>query len=708
MVNFVIKHFCYNSLQSWVFRGTQPNPEKILKTYVYVFIIVMGSIISLSLNYHSKVKQYEFWEQNHGYFFLNEKPLYSTTDAPYFIAQAQELKRNDEKFYFHQRRNYPNRDNFTSKIEDYQIKIPMLSRIIASLSPSEKIEDLLKTGNNIIPFSALITATAIIFVFGITGFWFEGIVASIGSGFSLALMHRASIGRIDTDQLNIAFFYFLIGLIILVSQKNKKELRLIFTVILAIFSVLFQLWYPQPVFGWFFLSSYFFVMFFSIKDLKITFYYTGLFAVLTGWLFAGSALGNFDYFVTSIKTDNFDFPNTLSTVTELKKPSLDFVFNNLAGSNVIGFIGLFGFVLWCLVFPSFGVVFAPILFFLFLSFYVGSRTIFYLAPVIWFGFAYLVFFIIRKFLEKNRIALRLNYKFKSALLILTLISLMVVAYNNKGKGYIPNRSFSPEIIAAFEKINEYSTSRSDVVATWWDYGYSSMMLNNLATLHDGGKQNTPSTYFVAHALMSSNQNLSANILKFIANERYANWRSELKTKRDLHDRIKSYDGQKLDFNIFLVLTAQMANWAPSISKIGLWNIDGADKYPKLNEFDAGSFNYGYLKCNNKIVSANNIRCGQKIVDLKRGAVDGQDYFGALIISDDGKIVFAKKYALFEKDQPILQILKSKNRVNSFQLVPKKLYTSTFNQMFFLGNLEEQNFELIYDNYPHYKIIKLKN
>ena len=45
-------------------------------------------------------------------------------------------------------------------------------------------------------------------------------------------------------------------------------------------------------------------------------------------------------------------------------------------------------------------------------------------------------------------------------------------------------------------------------------------LNELPTIHDGGRQNTPSTHFFARALLSPQQSEMVGILRFLAKNKY--------------------------------------------------------------------------------------------------------------------------------------------------------------------------------------------
>ena len=52
----------------------------------------------------------------------------------------------------------------------------------------------------------------IAFAFGVAGYWLEGAVAALGGGLSFTYRSRSAARRIDTDQLNLGFFYLLFGL----------------------------------------------------------------------------------------------------------------------------------------------------------------------------------------------------------------------------------------------------------------------------------------------------------------------------------------------------------------------------------------------------------------------------------------------------------------------------------------------------------------
>ena len=149
------------------------------------------------------------------------------------------------------RRGFPGGKKYAENTPDLTpAKPPLLSSIIYWLSDNDSPEALLKTGNAIIPVTAAITALAITLCFGATGYWLEGSVAAVGGGLSMAYLQRSSIGRIDTDQLNLGFFYLLFGLAIWAGRAKKWQIGLGITILAGLTARLFMEWYGKSELIW--------------------------------------------------------------------------------------------------------------------------------------------------------------------------------------------------------------------------------------------------------------------------------------------------------------------------------------------------------------------------------------------------------------------------------------------------------------------------
>ena len=82
------------------------------------------------------------------------------------------------------------------------------------------------------------------------GFGFEGVVAGLGASISQSLFVRTSIGRVDTDLLNVGFFYAILALIVASIKSSDLKLKLIFISLCGFVNFLFTWWYQHP--GFFF------------------------------------------------------------------------------------------------------------------------------------------------------------------------------------------------------------------------------------------------------------------------------------------------------------------------------------------------------------------------------------------------------------------------------------------------------------------------
>ena len=139
----------------------------------------------------------------------------------------------------------------------------------------------LEVGNAIIPVTAAITALAIIFCFGATGYWLEGSVAAIGGGLSMTYLQRSSIGRIDTDQLNLGFLLAVwpsnLGW---PSKKWRSGLGI--TILAGLAAWLFMEWYGKSELIWMILFALFWTVLVCSRSLWRSLVYSTLFLLLSG------------------------------------------------------------------------------------------------------------------------------------------------------------------------------------------------------------------------------------------------------------------------------------------------------------------------------------------------------------------------------------------------------------------------------------------
>ena len=73
-------------------------------------------------------------------------------------------------------------------------------------------------------------------------------------------------------------------------------------------------------------------------------------------------------------------------------------------------------------------------------------------------------------------------------------------------------------------------------------------------------------------MLSNNQSYSADTLRFLARGGLLNLKTPIENRAEL-TKIMFSERSKEAPTIYLMLTNQMTDWMPSISKIGRWDID---------------------------------------------------------------------------------------------------------------------------------------
>ena len=196
-----------------------------------VSVLILTLIIGL-LAFKTRNDQWNIWKLNKDITFYNNSPLLSTADGPYFLSQAKYLNEKKSVSLLLEKRFFPEYDEEIGKNnsndEDSIFNISLLPITINYFS-SFFNNDLLLAANKLIPISALITAMSITFFFIILGFGYEGVVAGLGASLSQSIYVRTSVGRVDTDLLNIGLFYIILGLVLasIKVEDNRNKLALI-------------------------------------------------------------------------------------------------------------------------------------------------------------------------------------------------------------------------------------------------------------------------------------------------------------------------------------------------------------------------------------------------------------------------------------------------------------------------------------------------
>ena len=661
------------------------------------------AIVAVFANVKVRYDQGQIWKSNPEITEFAGAMSFSTADAPYFLGHAAAAEEGLSPIDYLRKRNYPN-DAIAyeqSDDEDQAIKRPLLSTFISWLAPSSSPRDLLTAGHTILLVSAVVTTLMIILTFGATGYWLEGAVAAIGGGLSSAYLVRSSFGRIDTDQLNLGLMYLMFGLAMM-SARSKTILTTLFWCIAAGATAnIFMAWYGKPELIWMAMAAYFWLLIVLQRNVRLTVLCLALFYALAPVILPNPFESS--YVKSQIAQGEFLFPNPLHTITETARVSTAEILVRIAGSVEMGMVCLIGLALWAARHPVMAIAYGPLVAFALLNILIGNRAIFYSAPIFWFGVAFLITSAARLIIEatlSQRYNVNQTYAIGSPASIAAATLSVVLAYVNVPNDYVPRPSFPRPVLEGLLKLKNIATPEASVVATWWDYGYASIFINNLPTLHDGGGHDRPATHFFAKALLNSSQLETVRTLQFLTLQG-ANAIRQHSSKATLFHAINQSAGDNVP-DIYLVLTGQMAGWIRAISQLGNWDIEIGKPIILPDNNGVSHVEYMGLGCNYRTFPSA-ITCGNVHFDFDHGLMNNAHAVTGWTHANNG---VAQKVRRYDDDAPFgIQTLQINNRLTS-QLMHRQLYESSYNKLFHLGLIEAPGITLVYDNYPHIRIYKI--
>jgi undecaprenyl-diphosphooligosaccharide--protein glycosyltransferase len=736
-------------------------------TWLFVAVLLACFAVSAGARY----QQFETWKQTPKVFFVGERPMMTTLDAPYWLRWAREYNEGVYRGVDDGLREYPERTKIflersvPEKFKDQPVDIisdinkgtasksslhpsavlgysdvPLLSLLIAKLAPVFNFNYYL-TGTLLIPVLASLFVLPLGVYFFHVGVPLSGLLGGLIGTFAGGYYMRSSIGRIDTDMLNL-FFPLLTSLLILLAGKTKMERNVLLYALGAGFSLfLFSRWYSQAGFT----LAYFIVLVFSLIIQKVRFrsillstllfilsvqpvtFMSGTPSVKTQFTkYFVIENRNIDY-AQDILVDNranpATFPNTMTTISEVDPVPMDEVLRRILSNATlawIGFLGFFGMVVfrWRVLIPL-----VPMLALGLLSFQSSNRFIMYLAPFIGIGLGWLlqlgidwIFILLARMNTESTNKKGLSVKGLKTQLPKTEIRANVLAkvdyWNWERQGalylgigvffwlisgqtaisFVPRPSIHSGLYATFLEVKKRVPTDS-VLLTWWDYGYAITDATGLATFHDGGSQNYPKTYFIARSLISSDPYELYDITQYLATEGNRGIAKNNTSHEALVNAVRNPTIRPWD-PIYLFFTADMTGKYGAISKLGTWDIINGGSKPR---------GYQNLACNK--ITSEEMNCRGAKIDLKVGKINNQLALKRVLFIRDGEVMREQK---FEHTQGYtLQMLVSGNQIVEVQLIDEEVYRSNYNQMFLLGRYEGELFEETYNAFPFSRLFKIK-
>ncbi len=683
-----------------------PLIGRLAPSRAFMLIAVLVGLFAAFANYDIRQSQYQVWQANKQITFLDETPLFSTTDASYFVGLARQYKQTGDELDFQKKRLYPHNEIQLAEAppKDSAFDFPLLSVLIASFSADDSTQTLLKTAHALLPILGFMMALGILLAFGASGFWLEGAVAAIGAGLAPTFLMRSSVGRIDTDILNLGFFYAVLGLTIFAGRAASLRAAISWTLAAAVMLQLFFWWYDKAEFGFAFTIGLVWLSAVTSRSWQRPLILGVLFLLVSGLAFKTIGISSdSSYFVDTSTTGALIFPNTFKTITELRIIPFAQIMTGITAFYGLGVFGVLGLAIFAFRHPVLAVVYGPASLFALANFLVGNRAVFYSAPMIWFGVGFLAILLVRLALIKapQIIAKLRDAEMLASGLVVALIMGSVFSFH-KSEAYVPSPSFPKEIMRGFAAAKD-NLPETAVIATWWDYGYASMLFNDYATLHDGGAQSTPVTHYFARAILAESQRETHAILRNLAQSGLTGIQQNSASfeAAEAHILGPNYqDGPP----VYLVLTKQMAGWSGSISKLGLWDTKTGQPINAEASANGPILAYTNLQCEPGERPDAPV-CNGSVFDLAKGTVAGQPALSEVTQATDGKI--EGRNPLQRRALNSIHISEVRDEGVSVLLSHNRLANSSFHELFHLNEVEDALFQLVYDDYPHVRIYALK-
>ena len=688
------------------------NDSQVLSRKVSFSILIL-LLLSILINVSARLYEDRVWKDNPSIFSPEGNFLVRTGDPAYFTNIALYLKKGMSVCDYIYKLNFPSTICTT--------KPPLLSKIIAYLSKDSSLEEIIKAGNKIILISSAVTTIGVFLFFFIIGSPYEGIIASTATGITSTFFLRSSIGYIDTDILNLFFMYFLFAGIYMTSQRQSWSLNIFYIILTGLIAKIFMIWYSKPELLFMALFSLIFFTTIHTKDWKKIILNILIFTSITGPDFYINSLKIIlnnpylsEYLSSNIQSINLvnnttlNFNNIFEFIGEQKKtPLIDLL--KLNGSIYLGLFSFTGLILWGIRYPVMMVGFAPLSLFFLLSIILGQRALFYSLPFQWFGLSYLVNSIVLNFMYYKKIKINKNYVFLFTSLL--MISFAVLHNNTFSKQimqtYIPSSVYK----AMINLSNVVEDKENSIIVSPWTYGYQSVLHNDIPVLIHPGIPTSPRHYFIARAFTSFDLNEMKKILNYIAT---GNVEKINQKKLDNFVTLSKdlYKSPMSDKDIYIMLTHQQQDWVKPDGLTAYWDIEKNQPYFFKGKTAFEIFNFLEIDCDDLDTKTFKTKCsvGDGRIDkdipvnLALGLWDGKPILKRVVQIANGKVEINQEYENSRGDF-VFQIVKNlENNTSRLYLMHDALFRSSYNKLFHLN--ESENYELVYDDYPHVKIYKV--
>jgi|GEM_PF-535357 len=751
----------------------------------WVFTLALLTCYAVSVNV--RYQQFVTWQQNPNAYFVGERPMMTTLDAPYWLRWAREY--NEGTYGKDELRGYPassiefrekqkeripqefrsesDQEAVSEKKEIRYRDVPMLSFLISKFVPFFGGNYYL-TGTLIIPWLASLFILPLGIYFYRIGFPSAGLLGGLVATFCSEYYTRSSIGRIDTDMLNL-FFPVLASLFILEVYKSNTLKKVLFFSAMAGFALfLFGWWYNKPGFT----IAYFAVILTSLiltkAKLSVIAVCSLLFALFAHPDYFSSGTGSVFHFfkmywvfedaVPILLEDNgtnpASFPNVVQTISEAARVPMSEVLRQVLINPLTGWLGLLGFALlaflrWRVLIPL-----LPMLAMGLLGFQSSRRFIMFLAPLIGVGLGYLLSLalywgleIIRSAFKSESVEIQ-NHDFHGS----SAKASVDLSPAKKGKRKESGKSQKKELK---QEDSGHPTSRIPTGIRLWlsspwfrevlVYGSTALLFFGISTqtaISFVPRPSIPTPLYATFDEVSKRVPPDAALLTWwdfgyaltdatglatfhdggaqFSPKTYFIARGLISPKQKELSNITQYlateGNQGISENnsspealMKAVRSPVDSPWDPVYL---LFTADMIGKYGAFSKIGSwnldkgGSNPKGYQNLSCQSIADNVMTCGNTKIDLNQGRINQRVPLKRVVQVMGGRMIGEKKYG--HSTGYTLQIIMANPRqFSEVQLMEDDVFFSNFNQMFLLGKFDPEFFEETLNAFPMSRLFRFK-
>jgi hypothetical protein len=753
------------------------------------WIFLLALLVCYAVSVNVRYQQFVSWQKNPKAYFVGDRPMMTTLDAPYWLRMAREY--NEGIYGKEELRNYPSGSIEFSEKQDGRIPdefrtakelnektkekiihyrdVPMLSFLIAKLVPFFGGNYYL-AGTLIIPWLASLFMIPLGIYFYRIGFPSAGLLGGLVATFCSEYFTRSSIGRIDTDMLNL-FFPVLASLFILEAYQSKTQKNvLLFSALAGLALFLFGWWYSKPGFT----MAYFAVLLASLILARVKIHIIAvcslLFALFAHPDFFSSGTGSVFHFfkmywvfedavpilLEDKGTSPASFPNVVQTISEAARVPMSEVLRQVLINPLAGWLGFLGFALlaflrWRVLIPL-----LPMLALGLLGFQTSRRFIMFLAPLIGVGLGFLlslglfwILEILKTTIKTNESAIEnQNQNQKNS----GQPESIKISTSKKEKQK-ENTKQKNQNLESSGRIKQPSSSNFDlskwITQSWFRevlvYGSTAVLFFGIstqtaisfvprpsiptplyATFDEVSKRVPPdsalltwwdfgyaltdttklATFHDGGAQFSPKTYFIARGLISPEPNELSNITQYLATEGNRGINDNNSSPEAL---LEAVRNPVDTPWDPVYL---LFTADMIGKYGAFSKIGSwnlakgGSQPKGYQNLSCQSIEENVMTCGKTKIDLNQGRINQRVPLKRVVQVMGGRMVGEKKYP--NRNGYTLQIIMANSRqFSEVQLMEDDVYLSNFNQMFLLGKFDPEYFEETLNAFPMSRLFRFK-